>query len=176
VVDFDLHRGEWITIRADSVLQWIGTLGGAPPDQLACLVDGLLWELAQDGFEVVDRARLLKVFAPSVEASVEYLSEQLEEYKALSAEQYGVDPRRAFAEALDAPLVERALLVQRASSAEEQQDRERIEKLAAQDRAKLSEKEMAELNRLRARQEERRRRAERRSRAARSKPRRRRKN
>lgn len=175
VVDFGLHQGEWVTMRADSVLQWIGTLSGAPPDQLACLVDGLLWELAQDGFEIVDRERLLRVFAPTVDASVQHLSEQLEEYKKLSAEKYGVNPRHAFAEALDAPLVERALLVQRASSAEEQRDRERIEKLAAQNRAKLSTKEIEELARLRARQAERRRRAEQRSRAARSKPRKRRK-
>jgi hypothetical protein len=176
VVDFVGGHGERVTMRAESVLQWLGTLGGASPEELSCLVDGLLWELADEGLAVVNRQRLIRVFAPTIDASISNLGEQISQYQVLTSEEYGEDARLAFHDPLDAPLIERALLVQRAATAEEERDRERVAKLAAERRARMTARDEAELTRLRGRAEERRRKAERRKRANKSRPRRKRRN
>jgi len=157
-------------MRADSVLQWLGTISGAPPEQLSCLVDSLLWELAADGFEIVDRERLMRVFAPTVGASVSNLKDQIDQYQVLTSQEYGVASKFAFGDPLDAPSAERALLIQRATEAVEQRDQARIDQLAALDRAKITEKELGELARLRAKQAERRKRATRNKRKIASRP------
>ena len=175
VVDFSGGHDQRVTIKSEALLQWLSTLKGAPADQLTCLVDGVLGDLSEEGFTVVDRTRLIGVFAPTIDASLSNLHEQMEQHQILTSEKYGVSPNLAFSDNLDAPFIERARLMQRAARAESERDRERNAKELAEKRARLTAKEESELAKLRERAGERKKKAVQRSRAAQSRPRKKRK-
>ena len=170
VVDNVGRPGTRVTMRPESVLQWLSTVGGAGPEELGCLVDGMLWELGERGLTLVDREMLARMFAPLIESSRAELQSQLANYGELSAQEYGMDVQLAF-QSLDSPIIAHAYLVQRVEDAEAERDYERAARAAAESEAKLTERERRELEKLRARQAERKRRYLSRVRKEQSRPR-----
>ena len=104
--------GTRITMRPDSVLQWLTTLAPVSEEGLAALYNGLLWELSERGLTVVNFERLRTVFEPLLDASKVRLEEELEVHRDLIGEMYGEDQLRAFSEVnyFEAPVVVHELL------------------------------------------------------------------
>ena len=60
-----------ITMRPEAVIQWLSTITVIPTEELGFLFNGLLWEMSERGFTIVDRTKLQTVFSPLVVASRE---------------------------------------------------------------------------------------------------------
>jgi hypothetical protein len=166
-----------ITMRPELVLQWLSTVTACGVDELGALVDGLLWELTERGLSVVDPRRIATVFSPLISASREKLQEELAGHRELVASRYGEPSAKAFSDVsdLDVPLVVESYHIQKSIELEQQLQKERKAKEAAQAHAKLSDKDRSELAGLRAQQKGKQRKARSKQRAAASRPRRRRK-
>jgi hypothetical protein len=161
-----------VTMRPQSVLQWIGTLTGCTPEELVCLTNGLLWELCESGADFVDSKRIERVFYALVHAAREKLDEERATHKVLIAQRYGEDGDTAFAAArdIDVPVVLRSYFAQKAIALEEQVQIEREAREAAEKRATLREQDVRFLGRAKQKQEERARRTRKRQRARLSAP------
>lgn len=154
VVDEVAGPGLPITMRPEAALQWVATLAGCGVDELALLTNGLVWELSERGVAMVDTSRLHAVFSPLVAASKEKLEEEVEHHRALIAQRYGEDAEKAFRELneLDVPIVLESYYAQRAEELAKRVADEERKRKEAQVQAKMSEKDAAELRRLRAEQ------------------------
>ena len=135
-----------ITMRPELVSQWLTTISPIGVAELGALTDGLLWELAEKGFSIVDQERLRVAFSPLIAASRELLDEEVLKHRELVSLRYGESPATAFGVVndLDVPLVLRSTSIQRARVLEELLERERAQKDAAEGRARISEKEKAD--------------------------------
>ena len=139
-------------MRPQAVQQWLSTLTACDPDELAFIVNGILWELSERGMSIVDGGRIRTVFSPLIDASKSRLEEELERHRALVAERYGEHAPRAFAEVqpLDAPFVTDSYFARKSRELEAAlSERERTLEKARQEVA-LTQKERQELEELRA--------------------------
>ncbi len=167
VIDDVFGSGLPVTMREESILQWFSTLSPCTVDELACLVDGLLWEMSERNLSVVNRQRLQTVFSPLIAASKEQRREELEKHKALIAGRYGEEGVRAFREArdLDLPVVMESYYAQKSQELERSVAAEKARRLAAERTAALKENERAELERYRAKKKQKQMQAEQKKRA-----------
>jgi len=153
VIDDVSRPGRPITLRPQAAQQWLSTLTACDPDELAVIVNGILWELSERGMSIIDAGRIRTVFSPLIDASRSRLDEEVARHKALVAERYGEDATRAFAEAdpLDVPFVTESYFAAKSRELEAAlSERDRmLEK--TRERAALTEKEREELQELRAR-------------------------
>jgi hypothetical protein len=158
-----------ITIRPESVLQWLATLNGCGIDELATLTSGLLWELSERGFTIVDPARLVVTFGPLVTAAQDQLQDELERHHAVMAEAYGESSLSSFREAppLDVPIMLQGIQSQRLVALQSEIEQLRGS-ITAHGNDALSAKERAELERFRSAQTERTKKAESKRRSAES--------
>ena len=134
-----------ITMRPESVLQWTATLSVPPIEQLTALTNGLLWELSERGFTIVDPSKLVVTFGPLVTASRSQLQEELDRHHAAIAETYGEASIAAFREAspLDVPVILQSLLAQRVERLEVELELVRSQ-LGDRSKRSLSDKERQE--------------------------------
>ena len=87
---------------------WLGTLIPFEEDELETLLDGLLWELSERGFEIVNRSKLRTVFSPTISSAREAYDENIEHHRVLIGTNFGESPDSAFVEPpdeLDLPLI-----------------------------------------------------------------------
>jgi hypothetical protein len=93
----DLNASSYsVTMRPESVLQWLYTVQPFNDHELAVLTNSLLWDLSQSDLAIVNRARLQAAFAPLVRASRESMDQVLVKNRLLVAEHYGADSADAF--------------------------------------------------------------------------------
>src|SRR5262249_4097998 len=98
VVDRIRDSGRPITMRPAALLQWLSTIRACSSAELTGLTNGILWELSERGYEVVDRTTIRQTFSPLINASREQLLEECQTHGVLLAEQYGECADRAFQE------------------------------------------------------------------------------
>lgn len=143
--------GRPITMNADAIIPLLSTMTHQDPMELGFLYEGMLWELHEKGFAILDKSRIRSVFAPLIHASKAKLQELMEDHKSLIAELYGAKPEKAFKEADDLyiPIILESIQSRRAEILEEELIRERQLRHKALAKAELSEKERKELSALR---------------------------
>ena len=90
-----------VTIRQNVLLQWLGTVAPFEESELHVLMDGLLWELSERGYEFVNKKTLTTAFSGMVSASREEYEKIVDEHKTLIAMEWGVDAEDAFREPID---------------------------------------------------------------------------
>ena len=143
-----------ITIRQNVLLQWLGTLAPFDESELHVLMDGLLWELSERGFDFVNKKKLRTAFSGVVSASREEYNKVVEQHKILVATELGVDPDDAFQEPLD-DLEFVSLVPRHALQTIDRQKRElkRIKASAVKNQVlqELSETERTQFERLKSR-------------------------
>jgi len=161
-----------ITIRPQSTLQLLNTLIASSDEELAMLFDGLISELDDRGFSVVDKVRMQQTFSPLISAAKEDLAEVLQRHQALIATRYGEQSAQAFRDIPDiyVPVAFASLNLQRAEAAEKKLRIERTARIETQRASSLAEKEREELNILRQQKKARKAAAKAKKRAAQSKP------
>jgi hypothetical protein len=136
------------------------------------LTDSLLGELIENGLEIVDKQRLLTTFAPLIRASKDSLDEELERYRTLVSARWGENADRAFRSVgdIEVPLLLEGLYAQRAQETEKENVRLAERASSAEARAKVADKDKADLSRLRSKASEKHQKAVRKQRAAKSRP------
>jgi len=169
-------RGWPITMRPGAVLQWLSTLSAASPSELSGLTSGLLWEISERGVSIVDTRRLHAIFGPLLVAAKRRLSEEVERNHEFMPQIYGEENTQAFVSGrdIDAPIVLSGFESQRSEKLERELAVEREAKQRPATHARVSEKERAELEFLRAKEKQREQKAARTKRAAASAKRKRR--
>ena len=168
VIDGDgIQSGTPITIRPEAITQWLSTITPCSPDELRFLCDRLFGELSERGFAIVDKSRLQTVFSPLIDASKSKLQEELARHRTLIAQRYGERAEEAFSQVsdLDASTVMHSFYAQRTEELEL-----RLEKMSAQTRTNLPDKDRQELEILRSEKAFRKQRELKRKRAAESSP------
>lgn len=159
-----------ITLLPEGLAQWLWSCEAISPRHAALVFEQLLWELAQEGVEFVDRRTLLRKFSGVVEAAKDELTSAIKDRREYLVDKYGPNPEKAFADAdpLDFPWiakdVQKEALDRMAQRLAEAQKREEVI-LAG---AKIADRERSELARLRTKQEQRHKKALRKKRAAKS--------
>jgi hypothetical protein len=155
----------------------LSTITAIPTEELGFLCNGLLWEMSERGFTIVDRTKLQTVFSPLVVASKEKFQEEMHLHRALIATRFGEDPRSAFQEVneLEIPVFVHSYYVQKSLDLEQELKKEKktIEKLS--EIATLTKKEKKEFELLKAKEAQRKKRAESKKRSSVSNPRRKKK-
>ena len=143
------------------------TITPCSPDELRFLCDRLFGELSERGFAIVDKSRLQTVFSPLIDASKSKLQEELARHRTLIAQRYGERAEEAFSQVsdLDASTVMHSFYAQRTEELEL-----RLEKMSAQTRTNLPDKDRQELEILRSEKAFRKQRELKRKRAAESSP------
>ena len=142
-----------VTIRQNVLLQWLGTVAPFEESELHVLMDGLLWELSERGFEFVNRKRLRTAFSSTVSASKEEYDSIVDQHKTLIATEWGMDPEYAFQEPVDeldiASLVSRHTLQ---TIDRQQKELERVKASAGRDQSsrELSQNERVQFERLKS--------------------------
>lgn len=168
VVDCLPNLQRRISLLPEGLAQWIWSCGATSSGHAELVFEQLLWELAHEGVEFVDRRTLLRKFSGVVEAAQDELASAIKDRREYLVTKYGPDPAKAFADAdpLDIPWlakdVQREALDRMQQRLSDAQKRE----VAARAAAKMTEKERGELARLRMKQEERHKKALRKQRAA----------
>lgn len=156
-IDEAAGSGFPITMRPHAMTQWLSTLTACPAEELGFLFDGLLWELSERGFAIVDRTRLQNVFSPLVVASRTKFQEEMETHRALVANQFGEDPNKAFKEVndLEVPILVHSYYIQKAAQLEEQLEEEKRVRKSLETQKKLTGKEREEYESLKAKEKKR---------------------
>ncbi len=159
-----------VTMKPDSVLQWVSTLTLTETSELSGLVNALLWEMSENGYTVVDKKYIQNTFSPLISASESDLREELAANRTLVANRYGESATKAFSElsGIEVPVVLHSIYAQRASDLQQQLKAEVNAKDQALAVAKLSNKEREEYERLKARQKQKHLRAKSKQRAGKS--------
>ncbi|HEV2709892.1 MAG TPA: SIR2 family protein [Edaphobacter sp.] len=141
-----------MTMVPAALHQWLMTLAPCEPFELRVLFDGLMLELEQRGYSIVNKNTVQRAFSPLIDLSRERLQEEVEKHRTLTASMYGQDSSEAFQNVtpLDSPLTLNSFYAQRAHRAESALVVERNAKEIARRTATISEKERNELARLRA--------------------------
>jgi hypothetical protein len=134
-----------ITMRPEAALQWLATLRPGTPDDLAALTSGLLWELQERGFDLVDKASLLRAYGPFLRATAELRDAEVARMRKLEGEKYAGQEFGSVAP-LDLPVVVESFAVQRVRQLEAELTEQRAHAKAT---AALSDEERTELERLR---------------------------
>jgi hypothetical protein len=161
-----------ISLLPEGLAQWLWCSEGASQKHAELVFEQLLWELAQEGVEFVDRKTLLRRFSGVVEAGKEDLALAIKDRREYLVAKYGPDPASAFSstDPLDIPWtakdVQKEALDRMQKAVASAQEAERLARTAA----KITEKERQELNRFKAKKESRHKDAERKKRAAESRP------
>jgi len=152
VVDRVSNSGLPITMRPEVLAEWLNTLTPVEPEELTTLIDGLLWELSERDFAVVDVTTLRTTFSPLVQASKEHLEEELAGQRNLIATHYGEAAKAAFRDlgGLDLSIALESLNAQRVEGLEEELAKMRSQFLAAMKKAQLTPEEQEELAKFRA--------------------------
>ena len=145
-----------VTMRQNVLLQWLGTVAPFEESELPVLMDGLLWELSERGFDFVNRKKLRTAFSSTISAAKEEYPSIVEHHKVLIATEWGVDPEDAFQEPLD-DLDLSSLVLRHAQQTIDRQQRE-LERVKAsvvkgQASRELSESERLQLERLKSEKE-----------------------
>jgi hypothetical protein len=161
-----------ITMRPHAMIQWLSTITACPPEEMGCLFDGLLGELSERGFAIVDRARMQNVFSPLVVASREKFNEEIETHRLLIANRFGEDPSKAFREVddLEVPVFVHSYYIQKASYLEQQLQEEKKSRKVLESEQKLTVKERKEYEILKAERKERKKKALSKKRSTASRP------
>lgn len=164
----DLERR--ITLLPEGLAQWIWSCDSVSPRHAELVFEQLLWDLAQDGVEFVDRATVLRKFSGVVEAAQDELSLAIKDRRDFLVETYGPDPAMAFADAdpLDIPWLAKEVQRDALNRMEQRLSEAQRRESAAQAAAKMTEREKTELARLRAKNEQRHQRGLQKQRAAKS--------
>ncbi len=167
VIDSVAEGGSAITIRPEAVLQWVTALMPCTPDELGSLVSLLLYELSEQGVEVVDQERLRTTFAPLISASRDGLEQELEKNRVGVTALYGEGAENAFRDvrSQDAPFVLQGWYAQQAQVLTEEVGKLTTRAEAAEAKARLTDEERRQLERFKLEKRERQR-AERKRRAA----------
>lgn len=170
--DLAHHQNVPVTMQSEQLLHWLATLAPIPDVEITAFTSSLLGELAALGLAVVDERKLHRVFGPLISAGKEALAEELEKHGDLVADAYGADALLAFSDVsdLEAPIVADSLHRQRAEYLEAVVAREKQAREEADRRATMSQRDKADLDRLKRRQEERARRSKQAKRRSASKP------
>jgi hypothetical protein len=157
-----------MTMLPSALHQWLTTLAPCEPFELRVLFDGLMLELEQRGYSIVDKSTVQRAFSPLIDLSRERLQEEIEKHRTLTATMYGQESAKAFqaVSAVDLPLVLNSFYAQRAQRAEKALVTERNARVVAQHASTISETERDELARLRAEKAQRKSRSEAKKRAA----------
>lgn len=139
-------------MRPESALQWLTTITPCAVEELGNITNSLIWELHERNLAIVDKAQIQRTFAPLVNASKEKLDEELDQHRILISQKYGESALKALKDtpAVDVPLVLESLYAQTAEELTERLEREQKLRLEAQRRARVSEKDLSELEKLRA--------------------------
>ena len=173
VIDIVSSPGLPITMRPEAVLQWLSTITVCNVEELGFLVDGLLWELSEQGFAIVETERLQIVFSHLVNASRDKLQEELEIHHVLVSRIFGENPEKAFQDMddLDIPIAEESYYAQKSIYLENELKKAKNARAEAVKKAQITEKEREDLKRLREKEKLRRQKAESKRKAAKSKSR-----
>ena len=142
-----------VTMRQNVLLQWLGTVAPFDEPELGVLMDGLLWELSERGFDFVNRKKLSTAFRSTISAAKEEYSGLVEQHKILIANELGVDPEDAFQESLDELDVSSANLRHALQMIDRQQrELERVKTSIVKGQAsqELSQSERIQLERLKS--------------------------
>lgn len=152
VIDDVSRPARSITMRPQAVQQWLSTLTACDPDELAFIVNGILWELSERGISIVDAGRIRTVFSPLIDASRAKMKEEVETHRALVAERYGEDAVRAFGEvsSLNAPFVTESYFAAKSRELETALSNTQRVLEKAREGAALTAKERQELEEFRA--------------------------
>ncbi len=172
VLDEVAKPGLAVTMRPESVIQWVATLRPCSPEELEGLTSSLFCELAERNLLLVNRKKLRNIFADRIDASKSKLLEVLEKHRELIAEAYGEPAIQNFRDAddLDVPFVLENFEVQQISDLKAKLEAETRARIAAQTQKRLTDTERTELNILRARDQHRRAKAQKNKRRAASRP------
>lgn len=171
VIDKVRNEAMPITIRPNAILQWLSTISPSNEDELATLTSGILWELSERGFDVIDRRALQQVFNPLTSAAREQLPQQMEKYRTLTAVEYGEGSEEAFRQLddLELPIALNSYFAQRAKILESQLADARRARIDAEKKVNFSDKERHEYERLKAKRDQRKRKSKGKAKNARTK-------
>lgn len=155
IVDSFSKTGSPITIRPESLMQWLSTLAPITIEELSNLTTNLFWEMNEYGFSIIDRSKLIRTFSPLLNSSEEKLEESLSTYRSLIAERYGEQAINAFknSDTLDKPFILNTYDIQLAEKMARHLEQEKTLRIEAQRQAKLDEKRLAEYHKLKAEKE-----------------------
>lgn len=142
-----------ITMRPASILQWLATIAPVSVDELRVLTSNLLFELTENNLDIVDKAKLRVIFAPLIDASKKSFDEEVLKHRVLISEKYGEQRSKAFSDIadIDVPIVYESYYAQKSADLE----RKQVEASKAEMTARISEKERAELEKLRLQEKQR---------------------
>jgi hypothetical protein len=159
-----------VTMRPSSVLQWLSTITPTDTGELSGLVSALLWEMAENGFTVVDKKHIQNTFSPLISASEGELKGELAVNRTLMANRYGESAEKAFSElsGIEVPVVLHSIYAQRAADLERKLRTVTAAQEVALAKAGLGDSERQEYLRLKAKQKEKHQRAKSKQRAAKS--------
>ena len=142
-----------VTMRQNVLLQWLGTVAPFEESELPVLMDGLLWELSERGYDFVNRKKLRSAFSSTISAAKEEYPKIVEQHKILIATEWGVDPEQAFQEPLDDLDASSALLRHALQTIDRQRrELERVNAAIVRGQAsqQLSQSERAQFERLKS--------------------------
>jgi hypothetical protein len=167
-----------ITILPEGLAQWMWGCDFSSKDHSHLLFEQLLFELAADGVEFVDRQNLLRRFSGVIEAAHADIEAAVRDRRDYLVDKYGPDPKAAFADAdpLDIPRFANEIGAEVLARMEEAVKVARRREAEATDRAKLSDKDRQELQKHRDRQKAKHKKQKSKERAAASNPSKRRRN
>lgn len=148
-----------ITMRQTSLHQWLGTLAPIDESELGFLIDSLLWELEERGFDIVDRATLRVAFSAVVSAAEDTYLEHAAHHRTLIATELGIDPSLAFHESMKDSLEYPLATLQHTAQALELEtaraNRAEAREGTARRTQEISERERTELQRRRSKSQSR---------------------
>jgi hypothetical protein len=159
-----------ICLLPEGLAQWLWCANGTSQRHSELVFEQLLWELAQEGIEFVDRKTLLRRFSGVVEAGQEELATAIRDRREYLVAKYGPDPASAFEriDPLDIPWTAKEVQKEALDRMQKAVASAQEAAQAARATAKITEKERQELNRFKAKQAERHRKAFKQKRAAES--------
>lgn len=149
VIDDVSRESRAVTMRPEAALQWITTLSGSTPEELAVLTDTLLADMEVRDLQIIDPKMLEVTFSPLVNASRERLHEEREKHRALLSVRYGDQAFQNVASA-DTPVVLDSLLLQQVDNLGAALSRSENARRAAIESAAITQREKVELARFRA--------------------------
>lgn len=151
-IDTVSRPGRPITLTADGVTNWIGTLVAAPSEDLGFLTTNLFGELAERGLSIIDRRQLEFAFGSFISAAQEQLDDELKDHASHITDLYGVGADIGFRQIapLDLPLALESFHAQRARQLENELKVAKAARRDAEARAAVTGKDADELARLRA--------------------------
>ncbi|MEO8513983.1 MAG: SIR2 family protein [Ignavibacteria bacterium] len=101
IIDFISHSSIPITMRPESLYQWLLSTEPCNIEEYSYLTNSLIRELVEKNCDIIDEKKIHTIFAPIIDTSKDKCELILTEHRDLIGERFGEDPLKAFNETED---------------------------------------------------------------------------